>query len=206
MPVLTREPTVKKYASSVDVARMAGVSQSAVSRTFSGATNVSEGTRKKVLEAAKRLDYRPSLIPAHHADPQIEPGRDRRRRPLQSVLFGRARAIHGQVPGVRPSGPAGACRQRSRPGRGHPQACQLSGRRDRQRPGNSVSTRGADAGQAEDPGDFLQHRREERMGHAGVVRQYRGGPHRSPICSSPEARARSASFRGPSQAMPAPAD
>jgi DNA-binding LacI/PurR family transcriptional regulator len=58
-----REPTVKKYASSVDVARMAGVSQSAVSRTFSGATNVSEGTRKKVLEAAKRLDYRPSLIP-----------------------------------------------------------------------------------------------------------------------------------------------
>jgi DNA-binding LacI/PurR family transcriptional regulator len=58
-----REPTVKKYASSVDVARMAGVSQSAVSRTFSGATNVSAGTRKKVMEAAKRLDYRPSLIP-----------------------------------------------------------------------------------------------------------------------------------------------
>ena len=54
---------MQKYASSVDVARMAGVSQSAVSRTFSGATNVSEATRKKVLEAAKRLDYRPSLIP-----------------------------------------------------------------------------------------------------------------------------------------------
>jgi DNA-binding LacI/PurR family transcriptional regulator len=53
----------KKYASSVDVARMAGVSQSAVSRTFSGGAKVSEVTRQKVLDAAKRLDYRPSLIP-----------------------------------------------------------------------------------------------------------------------------------------------
>lgn len=53
----------KKYASSVDVARMAGVSQSAVSRTFSGGARVSEETRRKVLDAAERLDYRPSLIP-----------------------------------------------------------------------------------------------------------------------------------------------
>jgi DNA-binding LacI/PurR family transcriptional regulator len=53
----------KKYASSVDVARMAGVSQSAVSRTFNGGAKVSEATRKKVLEAARQLDYRPSLIP-----------------------------------------------------------------------------------------------------------------------------------------------
>jgi DNA-binding LacI/PurR family transcriptional regulator len=53
----------KKYASSVDVARVAGVSQSQVSRTFSGSSKVSETTRKKVLEAAERLDYRPSLIP-----------------------------------------------------------------------------------------------------------------------------------------------
>lgn len=55
--------TIKKYASSTDVARLAGVSQSAVSRTFSGATNVSEGTKRKVLEAAARLDYHPSHIP-----------------------------------------------------------------------------------------------------------------------------------------------
>ena len=41
---------------------MAGVSQSAVSRTFSGA-RVSEATRQKVLDAAKQLDYRPNLIP-----------------------------------------------------------------------------------------------------------------------------------------------
>ena len=57
------EEAAKKYASSVDVARMAGVSQSAVSRTFSGGAHVSEATRKKVLDAAKQLDYRPSLIP-----------------------------------------------------------------------------------------------------------------------------------------------
>ena len=55
--------SAKKYASSVDVARMAGVSQSAVSRTFSGGARVSEATRQKVLDAAKQLDYRPSLIP-----------------------------------------------------------------------------------------------------------------------------------------------
>jgi DNA-binding LacI/PurR family transcriptional regulator len=39
------------------------VSQSAVSRTFSGGAKVSEATRNKVLEAARQLDYRPSLIP-----------------------------------------------------------------------------------------------------------------------------------------------
>ena len=53
----------KRYASSIDVARMAGVSQSAVSRTFSGGARVSEAMRQKVLHAAKQLDYRPSLIP-----------------------------------------------------------------------------------------------------------------------------------------------
>ena len=53
----------KKYASSVDVASLAGVSQSAVSRTFKVGASVSEATRQKVLAAAKALDYRPSLIP-----------------------------------------------------------------------------------------------------------------------------------------------
>ena len=53
----------KKYASSVDVARLAGVSQSAVSRTYTGVTYVSEQTRRRVLEAARKLDYRPSMIP-----------------------------------------------------------------------------------------------------------------------------------------------
>lgn len=52
----------KKYASSTDVARLAKVSQSAVSRTFKGG-RVSEATRQKVLDAAKVLNYRPSALP-----------------------------------------------------------------------------------------------------------------------------------------------
>lgn len=52
----------KKYASSTDVARLAQVSQSAVSRTFGGG-RVSEETRAKVLAAAQALNYRPSALP-----------------------------------------------------------------------------------------------------------------------------------------------
>lgn len=46
---------------SIDVARAAGVSQSAVSRTFAG-TKVSEATQLKVLKAARELGYRPNAI------------------------------------------------------------------------------------------------------------------------------------------------
>jgi DNA-binding LacI/PurR family transcriptional regulator len=53
----------KRYASPIDVAKLAGVSQSAVSRTYREGTSVSEETRRKVLEAATTLDYRPSMIP-----------------------------------------------------------------------------------------------------------------------------------------------
>ena len=52
-----------RYASSIDVARLAGVSQSAVSRAFTPGASVSKTTRKKVLEAAAKLGYQPSLIP-----------------------------------------------------------------------------------------------------------------------------------------------
>lgn len=52
-----------RYASSTDVARLAGVSQSAVSRTYRPGASVSPETRAKVLEAAELLGYRPSLIP-----------------------------------------------------------------------------------------------------------------------------------------------
>ncbi|HTW29031.1 MAG TPA: LacI family DNA-binding transcriptional regulator [Acetobacteraceae bacterium] len=55
--------TGKRYASSTDVARLAGVSQSAVSRTFKPGASVSHATRSKVLEAAAALGYRPSAIP-----------------------------------------------------------------------------------------------------------------------------------------------
>lgn len=53
----------RRYPSSTDVARLAGVSQSAVSRTFSEGKSVSDDTRKKVLRAAKKLGYSPNFIP-----------------------------------------------------------------------------------------------------------------------------------------------
>ena len=49
-------------ARSADVARLAGVSRSAVSRTFTEGAYVSEETRRKVLEAARMLNYSPNAI------------------------------------------------------------------------------------------------------------------------------------------------
>lgn len=48
--------------SSTEVARRAGVSQSAVSRTFTPGASVSKETRAKVLSVAKELGYRPNVI------------------------------------------------------------------------------------------------------------------------------------------------
>ena len=48
--------------SQIDVARLANVSQAAVSRTFTQGASVSEETRTKVLAAAKELGYRPNII------------------------------------------------------------------------------------------------------------------------------------------------
>jgi DNA-binding LacI/PurR family transcriptional regulator len=53
-------PAVKSQVTSVDVARLAAVSQSAVSRTFTPGASVSEDTRRKVMEAARLLGYRPN--------------------------------------------------------------------------------------------------------------------------------------------------
>ena len=47
---------------SQEVAKRAGVSQSAVSRTFTPGASVSRETRRKVLVAAKALGYRPNAI------------------------------------------------------------------------------------------------------------------------------------------------
>lgn len=55
----------KSSATSVDVARRAGVSQSTVSRTFSrdpDQSGVSEDTRLRVLQAAEELGYRPNAL------------------------------------------------------------------------------------------------------------------------------------------------
>lgn len=47
---------------SVDVAKLAGVSRSAVSRTFTEGAYVSAETRAKVLRAAEMLGYRPNIL------------------------------------------------------------------------------------------------------------------------------------------------
>ncbi len=51
-----------RRATSVDVARLAGVSQSAVSRCFTPGASISERTRSKILAAAERLGYAPNAI------------------------------------------------------------------------------------------------------------------------------------------------
>ena len=52
----------EKRATSYDVAKLAGVSQSAVSRTFSPTGSVSRKTREKVLAAAQTLAFAPNPI------------------------------------------------------------------------------------------------------------------------------------------------
>ena len=52
----------KKRSTSYDVARVAGVSQSAVSRCFKPGASVSAKTRAKVENAAKKLGYQPNAI------------------------------------------------------------------------------------------------------------------------------------------------
>lgn len=49
-------------ATSYDVARMAGVAQSTVSRCFRDDGGISPATRRKVLRAAKRLGYMPNAL------------------------------------------------------------------------------------------------------------------------------------------------
>ena len=51
-----------KAPTSHDVARLAGVSQSAVSRVFSGKGSVSDEAREKVMIAAEKLHYRPNAF------------------------------------------------------------------------------------------------------------------------------------------------
>ncbi|RNF38366.1 LacI family DNA-binding transcriptional regulator [Planococcus salinus] len=51
---------MKNVVTAKDVAKLAGVSQSSVSRVYFEGANVSEKTRKKVLAAAEELGYRPN--------------------------------------------------------------------------------------------------------------------------------------------------
>lgn len=56
-------PDKDRRPSATDVARLAQVSQSAVSRTFTPGASVSDATRDRVLKAAAQLGYRPHLLP-----------------------------------------------------------------------------------------------------------------------------------------------
>ena len=51
-----------RVVTSADVARQAGVSRSAVSRCFTPGTSVSHDMRRRVMDAAKALGYRPNAI------------------------------------------------------------------------------------------------------------------------------------------------
>ena len=54
--------TFKLGVTAHEVASLAKVSQSAVSRTFTPGASVSDATREKVLQAAKKLGYRPNAL------------------------------------------------------------------------------------------------------------------------------------------------
>ncbi len=61
--MVTRKPNKKQQrVSSIEVARLAGVSQSAVSRAFTPGASISEKKKKIILEAAIKLNYRPNVI------------------------------------------------------------------------------------------------------------------------------------------------
>lgn len=53
---------MKSHATAQDVAKLARVSQSAVSRAFTPGASVSEDTRNRVMIAAKTLGYRPNAM------------------------------------------------------------------------------------------------------------------------------------------------
>jgi len=50
------------HPSAFDVARVASVSQAAVSRAFTPGASVSQATRERIFDAARKLGYRPNLL------------------------------------------------------------------------------------------------------------------------------------------------
>jgi DNA-binding LacI/PurR family transcriptional regulator len=59
---MKRQSQKETRASQIDVARLAGVSQAAVSRAFTPGASVSAEVRQQVLAAAEQLGYRPNAI------------------------------------------------------------------------------------------------------------------------------------------------
>jgi len=61
-PKVTQDQPSRKRPTSYDVAQLAGVSQSAVSRTFRPGKSVSDDKRKAILKAAAKLGYEPNVF------------------------------------------------------------------------------------------------------------------------------------------------
>ena len=59
---MTKDERVNRVPTSDDVALLAGVSRSAVSRTFTAGASVAPATREKVISAAKTLGYRVNFL------------------------------------------------------------------------------------------------------------------------------------------------
>jgi LacI family transcriptional regulator len=57
-----KRTSARRPPTSHDVAELAGVAQSTVSRALSGDPNISEKTRENVIEVARRLNYSPNVI------------------------------------------------------------------------------------------------------------------------------------------------
>lgn len=53
---------MQKHVTAHDIAKHLGISQSTVSRVFTPGASVSEDTKKRVLEAAEQLGYRPNML------------------------------------------------------------------------------------------------------------------------------------------------
>jgi DNA-binding LacI/PurR family transcriptional regulator len=59
---MDNDQPIRRRATASDVARAAGTSQSAVSRTFTAGASVSPELRERIMKAALRLGYRPNAI------------------------------------------------------------------------------------------------------------------------------------------------
>lgn len=83
--MLADTPRTGRRATSYDVARLAGVSQSAVSRCFAPGGSIAAGTRDRILKAAAELGYRPNALAQ---------GLISRRTNLVAVVLSRLTALH----------------------------------------------------------------------------------------------------------------
>ncbi len=57
-----KKPNIRRAPTESDVAKLAGVSQSAVSRAYTEGASIAQKTREKILKAARELGYQPNLM------------------------------------------------------------------------------------------------------------------------------------------------